>query len=129
VKPLSLIRFALVALLAVIVAGVLSAAPADAIVLWLLIACLPAVNLYPFFYAFRPWRTTAQGRALMVKALGNVIVIDLSMLYLWLGDYPGRNQLRIIGFTLFAVGINYLFATLLTSPGADRYPPRSWFRR
>jgi hypothetical protein len=99
---------------------------ADEIVLWLFVGCLPAVNLYPLFYAFRPWRSTPQGQALMVKALGNVMVIDLTVTYLWFGEYPGRDVLRVVGFSLFFTGINYLLATLIFSEGARKYPPWSW---
>lgn len=102
---------------------------ADRIMLWILVAAAPAVNLYPIFYAFRPWRSTPQGRALMVKSLGNVIVIDVVLAYVVFGDYAGRDFVRVIGFGTFTVGIWYLLTTLLTAPGAGRYPPRSWFRR
>lgn len=102
---------------------------ADAIVLWLFVGCLPAINLYPLFYAFRPWRSTRQGQALMTKALGNVIIIDLTVAYLWFGDYAGRDFLRFVGFSVFFVGINYLLATLIFSEGASKYPPWSWFKR
>lgn len=102
---------------------------ADYLVLALLCLAAPAVNLYPLLYAFRPWRSTPQGRALMVKALGNVIVIDVVLAYLAFGDYPGRDVVRVVGFGLFAAGIWYLFISLLTSPGSVNYPPRSWMRR
>jgi cadmium resistance protein CadD (predicted permease) len=101
----------------------------DRLVLDLLIVGAVASNLYSFFYAFRPWRKTPQGRALMVKSLGNVIVIDLSLAFVAFGDYPGRNMLRVLGFTLFVIGIWYLLVSLLTSPGARDYPPWSWLRR
>lgn len=101
----------------------------DTLVMWLFIGCLPAINLYPLFYAFRPWRSTRQGQALMVKALGNVIIIDLTVAYLLFGDYAGRDVLRVIGFSVFLVGINYLLGTLIFSEGASEYPPWSWRRR
>lgn len=101
----------------------------DTIILVLVWCCVPAVNLYPLLYVFRPWRTTPQGRALMVKACGNVILIDMALAYATFGDYAARETIRVIGFTLFALGINYLFWTLLRSPGAERYPPQSWLRR
>lgn len=101
----------------------------DILVMILIIAAALAVNLYAAFYAFRPWRSTPQGRALMIKSVGNVIVLDMSLLYAVLGDYPFRDAVRVLGFATFAVGIWYLLITLLTSPGADRYPPRSWLPR
>lgn len=102
---------------------------ADEIILVILIASLPAVNLYPLIYAFRPWASTRQGRALMLKALGNFVLLDMVAAYAFFGDYPFRDAIRITGFGLFAAGINYLFWTLITSPGADDYPPRSWWQR
>lgn len=101
----------------------------DDVMLGIIILTLPAVNLYPLFYLFRPWRSLPQGRALMLKACGNVIVLDMVAAFAFLGDYPFREQIRVAGFGLFALGINYLFWTLITSPGAQHYPPRSWFRR
>lgn len=93
------------------------------------IAAAVPVNLYPFFYAFRPWHTTAQGQALMVKAIGNVLVIDVALLTLVLGeDYPGRGLVRVIGFGMFLAGITYLFLSLVMSPGASKYPPWTWLR-
>lgn len=101
--------------------------PADTAVLVLVLVCLPAVNLYPAIYAARPWRSTRQGRALMIKAIGNMILIDMAFAAVVFGDYPYRDTIRIVGFSVFTAGIWYLFASLLTSPGAENYPPRTWF--
>lgn len=101
----------------------------DEIVLWLFVMCLPAVNLYPIFFAFRPWSATAQGKALMVKALGNMMIVDVTCLYLWFGEYPGRDLIRVVGFTAFLIGVNWLLVSLIFSPGARRYPPWSWIFR
>jgi hypothetical protein len=110
-------------LLGLTVVGLALSLSTETVVSVLVVACLPAVNLYPLIYAFRPWRSTPQGRALMIKALGNVVLIDMSFAYIWFGDYPGRDAVRVVGFLLFAVGINYLFWTLMSSPGARDYPP------
>lgn len=102
----------------------------DPIVFWIFLACIPPANLFPLIYLFRPWRTTPQGRALMLKAWGNLILIDLIVATLVFGeDYPFRDVLRVIGFGTFAGGLWYLFLTLMRAPGAGTYPPRSWFRR
>lgn len=97
--------------------------------MWLFVGCVPAANMYALFYSFRPWRSTRQGQALMMKALGNVIIIDLTVAFMWFGDYPGRDLLRVVGFSLFWVGINYLLGSLIFSPGASEYPPWSWLRK
>lgn len=123
------IRVALLAVLVLCLVGLALTLPADTIVLGLLILAAPAINLYPLVYCFRPWRSTPQGRALMQKALGNVILIDMGLATLIFGDYPFRDAIRITGFALFALGVNNLFWTLISSPGADKYPPRSWFQR
>lgn len=95
----------------------------------MLIACAVPVNLYPLFYAFRPWWITPQGRALMTKAVGNMILIDMILGFQLFGDYPGRTYVRLIGFGFFVVGTWWLLISLLTSPGAREYPPRSWLNR
>lgn len=89
-----------------------------------------AANLYVAVYAFRPWRSTRQGEALMLKGWGNVILLNLSMAFLLFGyDYWGRDFFRVLGMTAFTTGICYLLFTLLTSPGAREYPPFRWRRR
>lgn len=102
---------------------------AEVVIVILLLGVLPAANLYPLFYAFRPWRSTPQGRALMVKAISNVILLDMAAAVLVFGDYAGRETVRVAGFALLFLGINYLFVSLLTAPGAEDYPPRSWRRK
>lgn len=97
--------------------------------LWLLAAALVPVNLYPLIYMFRPWRSTPQGRALMLKAVGNMILLDLVFLNRAIPPYPGHDLVQLIGIALFVGGIFYLFWSLVTSPGSDQYPPRSWWRR
>lgn len=104
--------------------------PSDVAIFTLLAVSAAASFLYFFFYMFRPWHSTAQGRALMTKAVGNVILLDLMAMpfALW-GEYPYRSVVRLIGFSIFTVGIVYLLVTLLWSPGAKDYPPWSWRRR
>lgn len=102
---------------------------ADEIILWIFLGCVPPVNLYALFYTLRPWSTTPQGRALWVKALGNVIVIDTAVAFFLFGDYPFRDFIRVVGMSVFMAGMWGLLLVLLFSPGADRYPPWSWMRR
>jgi hypothetical protein len=103
---------------------------ADLLIDVLLITCAIPANLYPAFYMFRPWWITPQGRALMVKALGNAMLIDLGLsVVIWGDDYLLRPVVRTVAFTLFAVGVWYLFVALLRSDRDHRYPPRSWLRQ
>lgn len=101
----------------------------EAVIEVMLIGCAIPVNLYPAFYAFRPWWSTPQGRALMTKAVGNMILIDMILGFQLFGDYPGRTYVRLVGFGFFVVGTWWLLLSLLASPGAHRYPPRSWLDR
>ena len=88
----------------------------------LLIIAGVAVNLYPLVYLTRPWYTTAPGRALMVKAWGNLILVDLSLaLYIFGEDYPGREFIATIGLAVFASGVWYLLIVLLRTPGWPLY--------
>lgn len=89
-----------------------------------------AANLWVFFYWFRPWRATQQGEALMVKGWGNVILLDLGFATLAFGEeYPGRDFFRVLGLTAFTIGICLLLSSLITAPGGEHFPPRSWWRR
>ena len=104
--------------------------PTDDIVVVLFLLSLILAVLYTGLYLFRPWRSTAQGRALMVKTLGNVFLLGLGSATLALGrDFPLRDSFRLAGMSLFVVGYWLLLRSLWTSPGAEDYPPRSWFRR
>lgn len=99
----------------------------DTIVLVLIVISGVASALYLFFYLFRPWFVTAQGRALMTKAVGNVVLIDmLALPFAAFGDYPGRWLVRMVGMLIFTAGILYLLVSLVFSPGARRYPPWNW---
>lgn len=101
---------------------------ADQWVYWVLLYVSIPANLYPLFYAYRPWRSTPQGRALMVMALGTMMLLNIIVAFSLFGEYPGRPILRALAFTVFAVGTTYLFVTLLHAPNAKRYPPFTWFR-
>jgi hypothetical protein len=88
----------------------------------------PAATFYAFFYVWRPWYSTPQGRALMLKSVGSAMLLDMALAAVLWPEYPGRDTVRVVAFTLWAVGIVYLLGTLLFSPGARAYPPWSWRR-
>lgn len=95
-------------------------------VLWSLVMSY----IWLVFYSFRPWRSTPQGQALWVKSLGNAILLSsMSLAYAWWGEYPLREAVRVVGFTVFAVGLTLLVGSLLFSEGASGYPPWSWLLR
>lgn len=80
------------------------------------ITALPA-NLYPIFYAFRPWYSTRAGRALMVRAVGDLLIFDLSLAALAFGPlYPGHVALGYVAVGAFCAGIWFLFVVLMMTP-------------
>lgn len=101
----------------------------DAVLVVFVLVSAVMANAFALFYLYRPWRSTPQGRALMVKSWGNVIVLDMALAFALFGDYPGRMWIRLLGFGFFMVGISWLTLSLLFSPGAKKYPPWTWLRR
>lgn len=77
-------------------------------------------NLYFTALWFRPWRTTAAGRALMLKAWGNVILLNMFLVALVWPDYAWRPYVRFVGLTLFDAGLIYLFVVLVRTPRLGR---------
>lgn len=97
---------------------------ADPIVTVLVVIAAVAVNVYPLLYLTRRWWVTAAGRAVMVKAWGNLILIDMALAVLIFGaDYPGRDVVRVVGMTVFTVGVWYLLVVLLRTPKRQHHDP------
>ena len=92
----------------------------DGVVMFLFLAAAFAANVYVLVYAFRPWRATAAGRALMVKGIGNMLLLNMIVVALVWPDYPGRDFVRVVGMIFFTAGIWYLLIVLLRTPR----PPR-----
>lgn len=92
----------------------------DAIAVILLVLAAPPVNMFPVVYAFRPWHESLIGRALMTKAIGLAVMVDVGLLTLVLGpDYPFRGIVRVIAFSLVVFGIWFQFIAM-----AKAGPPR-----
>lgn len=103
---------------------------ADQIVFYEFVLALVVSLTFISIYAFRRWWATPQGRALMVKSLGNSFLLGLGAVTIVLGqNFHGRGTIRLVGMTLFSFGLCYLLHGLLFAPGAERFPPRSWWRR
>jgi hypothetical protein len=96
----------------------------DAWILALLIVCAIPANGYAILYARRNWWATEPGRALMVKSLANMGLIDLGLATEIFGrDFPGRSIIRMGVFLLFAAGMWFLFIALLRT---EKYPRIPW---
>lgn len=90
---------------------------ADLAAVLLILAAAPAATLFPILYARRPWRRTLIGWALMIHSIGMAALIDISLLYKWLGDdYYLRDVVRLTVYAFIVVGINLTTLALLRTP-------------
>lgn len=104
--------------------------PATDVVLLVFVGISTLVSVvYVATYLFRPWRSTPQGKALMVRAWGDIIVLSMALAFALAGEYPFRSLVRLAGFGVFMGGTIYLTWSLLFSPGARKYPPWTLRRR
>lgn len=80
---------------------------ADVAAVVIVVAAAPFATLFAFAYMLtRPWWTTAIGRAMLVSSLSLALLIDISLLYQWLGDnYALRDAVRLTVFTLILAGV------------------------
>lgn len=82
----------------------------------IIILAVPPATLFPILYARRPWRATLPGRALMTKAVANMLLVDTAALG-WV--YPQSTitrALSVAGALLFTTGLWFLLIALLTTP-------------
>lgn len=77
---------------------------ADTAALLLIIAGAIAQNLFLVGLAFTTrWRRSLAGWALFTECLGLVLLLDLTLLYKWLGDdYALRDVVRLTVFAIIA---------------------------
>jgi hypothetical protein len=80
---------------------------ADTAAVILVVGMAPAATLFPLLYGFTtPWWRSLIGRALMTKAVGLALLIDISLAYQWLGDdYFLRDVVRLTVYGLIFVGV------------------------
>ncbi len=81
---------------------------ADLAAVILVLIAAPPATLFPLAYAWIArgvwWRTPA-GRALMTSSTALALLIDISLLYQWLGDdYALRDAVRLTVYALVALG-------------------------
>lgn len=95
----------------------------DQIALWLIIASLPAVNIFTLVYGFcTRWWETLPGRALLVKSISTLLLVDLSALVRWVEiDLHTAAYLRVTIFGLIFLGVSGMCWALLREQG-----PRFW---
>lgn len=78
----------------------------DAIAVLLILCAAPPATLFPILYAIvAPWRSTVAGRALMTSSVALALLIDISLIYQWLGDdYALRDVVRFSVYVLILCG-------------------------
>lgn len=81
---------------------------ADTAAIVLVLIAAPAATLFPICFAWISrgiwWRNPA-GRALMTSSTALALLIDISLLYQWLGDdYALRDAVRLSVYALIAAG-------------------------
>lgn len=88
---------------------------ADHIFATLVYLTMPAAIAYPLLYATKTkWWLTWVGQALLVKALGILLLLTFSALFYGFGPgYWGRDVVRIAGMVLLTVGIHYALIAML----------------
>lgn len=79
---------------------------ADTAAILLVLAIAPAQTAFIVIYGFwSPWWRTLVGRALFTKALGLALLVDIALIYQWLGDdYYLRDVVRLSVYSLIALG-------------------------
>ena len=81
---------------------------ADAAAVTLVLIAAPAATAVPLLYGWvarRNWFRTVLGWALMTSSTGLALLIDISLLYNWLGDeYRFRDVVRLSVYGLIAAG-------------------------
>ena len=72
---------------------------------------IPATG-FPIVYAFAPWRKSRVGRALMTKAVGIALLIDLSM-WGWVTPWDVPDWVVITVFAIVVGGVWMQFLALV----------------
>lgn len=74
------------------------------------------INPFVVLYAFtRPWWRSEIGQALLVSSASLALLVDISLLYQWLGDdYALRDVVRLTVYSLVCLGSFLKLRALLT---------------
>ena len=91
------------------------------------LGAIPA-NLFPAFYSRSPWRSTAVGKALMLKGCALAALFDVSIAAYWC-PWPGFAYFNAAAVTAVSLGIGYQFAVMrrLQIRGRDEHTPPGRF--
>ena len=95
---------------------------ADTVAVLLVLVAAPPATLFPLIYGFTVrWWTFWIGRALLTSSVGLALLIDISLLYKWLGDdYLLRDIVRLTVYAIIAVGAWLKLASILIEKRRSR---------
>lgn len=87
----------------------------DDVAVLLILAAAPPQTAFAIIYGLgSPWWRSPVGRALFTKALGLALLIDISLIYHWLGDnYALRDVVRLTVYSVIVVGAWLQFGALI----------------
>lgn len=88
---------------------------ADEVVEFLIYATAPPATLFALIYGLTtPWWRSMIGRALLTSSTALALLVDLSLLFQWLGpEYLGRAYVRVTVFGLVCLGAWLKFTALV----------------
>lgn len=88
---------------------------AERVVEWLVYGTAPPATLFALIYGLTtPWWRSLIGRALLVSSTALALLVDLALLFQWLGpEYLGRSYVRVTVFGLVCLGAWLKFAALV----------------
>jgi ABC-type transport system involved in multi-copper enzyme maturation permease subunit len=75
----------------------------------------PAPGLFAWYYRKSPWRASAIGRALMTFAVTFFVYLTFVVSSFVVGDYPGREAIRIVVYLLVGYSLWRMLYTLRRS--------------
>jgi hypothetical protein len=106
---------ALLLIVAVVLGAWLLSPWADVVALVLVAGIAPPATLFAIIYGLTvPWWQTLIGRAMLVSSAGLALLVDISLLYQWLGDdYAQRDTVRLAVFGLVFLGAWFKFLALM----------------
>ena len=99
---------------------------ADTAAVLLVLAAAPPATIFPLIYGFTVrWWTFWIGRALLTSSVGLALLIDISLMYKWLGDdYLLRDIVRLTVYAILATGAWLTLFAILREKHRTRWSRR-----
>lgn len=124
--PLRTRAFLLCTIACILSAAYLLQPWADTAALVAIISIAPTSTLFALVYGFTvPWWETLIGRAMLASSTGLAMLVDITLLYQWLGDdYALRDMVRLSVFFTVSLGAAYKAAALVNGKLRERHDGR-----